>query len=496
LTTNEFPHGITSDLHSKLNTTNAILPRAYGLPKIHKNGFPLRIIVSSIGSPLHNLATLLQKILKTSSVVPHSCWKNSNVLINKIQNIHIPDNYVLVSLDVTSLFTNVPIDKVLNIIDMKWPLIEHYTSIPKNEFLEATKFVLNSTYFKFNDKIYKQTYGAPMGSPLSPIVADLILQNLETLILGELTFTPPFYMRYVDDIAPHNSLDELLHKFNSFHTRLKFTMEVGDRELNFLEVKIINRDGGMIFDWYHKPTFSGRFLNFWSQHPITHKKGVICNLIDKVLNLSHPDFQQRNLTLMINILLDNSYPLELIFSLIKKRLHSRFHTNFHKHKNNSEDDDKKYFVMPYVGSSSEKIVQFFKNIPNVNVAFFGLNKLNSIIKAHKDILPTYAQSNVVYKISCLHCNATYVGQTRRLLKTRIEEHRSHIKRITNQSSVITEHRVKYGHDFDWNNVEILDKEPHYNKRLISEMIYIKKQTNSLNLQLDTERLNSIYFNII
>jgi len=97
-----------------------------------------------------------------------------------------------------------------------------------------------------------------MGSPLSLIVADLTLQNLETHILSELTFTPPFYVRYVDDIAlsaPHNSLDELLHKFNSLHTR--FNMEVGGRELNFLEIKIINRDGWMIFYWYHKPTFLG-----------------------------------------------------------------------------------------------------------------------------------------------------------------------------------------------------------------------------------------------
>jgi len=137
---------------------------------------------------------LLQKILKTSLVVPHNC-KNSNDLINKTQNIYIPDNYDLVSLDVTSLFTNVSINKVLNILErplMKRPLIQHHTSIPKNEFLEATKFVLKSTYFKFNDKIYKQTYGAPMDSPLFPIVADLTLQNLETLILSELTFTPPF----------------------------------------------------------------------------------------------------------------------------------------------------------------------------------------------------------------------------------------------------------------------------------------------------------------
>jgi len=66
-----------------------------------------------------------------------------------------------------------------------------------------------------------------------------------------------------------------------------------------------------------------------------------------------------------------------------------------------------------------------------------------------------------------------VGQTRRLLKTRIDEHRSHIQRNTNQSFVITEH-LEFLHDFNWDDVENLDEEIHYNKRIISEMIHIKK----------------------
>jgi len=57
---------ITVDLHNRLNSTNAILPRTYGLPKIHKNGFPLRIIVLFTGSPLHNLATTQNKFNYTA----------------------------------------------------------------------------------------------------------------------------------------------------------------------------------------------------------------------------------------------------------------------------------------------------------------------------------------------------------------------------------------------------------------------------------------------
>jgi len=95
-----------------------------------------------------------------------------------------------VSLDVISLFTNVPIDLIMDLLEVKWHLIERHIIIPKQKFLNAIKVVLNSIYFKFNDKIYKQTFGAPIGSPLSPIVADLIMQDFESHTLKKFTFYP------------------------------------------------------------------------------------------------------------------------------------------------------------------------------------------------------------------------------------------------------------------------------------------------------------------
>jgi len=135
--------------------------------------------------------------------------KNSAHLIKKLSNSHIPDDCFLASFDVVSLFTNVPIHSVIDIIKENWSHIEAHTNLPCNEFIFATKFVLESTYFNFNNRVYKQTYGVPMGSPLSPIVADLFLQRLESLILSELTNKPIFYYRYVDDIVlslPHFQL--------------------------------------------------------------------------------------------------------------------------------------------------------------------------------------------------------------------------------------------------------------------------------------------------
>jgi len=120
------------------------------------------------------------------------------------------------------------------------------------------------------------------------------------------------------------------------------------------------------------------------------------------------------------------------------------------------------------------------------------NKLGKFIKVHKDPLLTAFRPNVVYKINCQDCEASYVGQTKRMLNTRISEHRNHIKRNSPQTSVITDHRLEFNHEFDWDNVEVLDEEINYNKRLISEMIHIKKQKLGLNLKKDTDLLHPIY----
>jgi len=64
----------------------------------------------------------------------------------------------------------------------------------------------------------------------------------------------------------------------------------------------------------------------------------------------------------------------------------------------------------------------------------------------------------VYKISCKDCDATYVGQTKRKLNTRISEYRNQINRKTSNTSVITEHRLRHNHDFHWYNVKIFDNE--------------------------------------
>src|SRR5436190_24071333 len=131
---------------------------------------------------------------------------------------------------------------VMDGINMRCNHIEKNTSIPNGEFLRALRLVLYSTFFTFDNIYYQQTFGTPMGSPLSPIAADIVLYDLESRALAMLPMHLPFYVRYVDDIAlaaPSSMFKNILCTFNSFHPRLQFTMEEGvDNRLNFLDVSI------------------------------------------------------------------------------------------------------------------------------------------------------------------------------------------------------------------------------------------------------------------
>lgn len=229
------------------------------------------------------------------------------------------------------------------------------------------------------------------------------------------------------------------------------------------------------------------------------------SLTDKVFKISHPQFHEKNYKIIIKILIENDYPLSFIFKVIDDRIHKLIFStlnpvNFLPSSSSScpftsvLSSTPSYFVIPFVKNISSKFRPLSLQL-NKNLAFFILNKLNIFIKVHKDSLSNEHKTNVVYKINCLDCDASYIGQTKRQLITRIKEHRSNINNPSANLTVVTEHRLE-GHEFDWDNVSILDSEPHYTKRLISEMLHIKNQLNSINIKENIELLDSSYFPIL
>lgn len=143
---------------------------------------------------------------------------------------------------------------------------------------------------------------------------------------------------------------------------------------------------------------------------------------------------------IINIFLENNYPLKLIFDNINSRLKYLLHHKNTRITDNSDSEIRHYFLLPYIKSLSEKFKSITRNA-GLSLAYTGLDNLKSIIKGHRDPLPRSYSNNVVYRFNCTDCEASYVGQTKRFLKTRIAEHRNHISRSSSQSSVIIDHRI-------------------------------------------------------
>ena len=107
---------IDQSLYNKLKRTDSPAPRFYGLPKIHKQGIPIRPIVSYTGTPLYKISKQIANILTTyvSREGRHS--ENSKIFSEYVRKLKVKEDEILVSFNVTSLYTNVPIKETLVII--------------------------------------------------------------------------------------------------------------------------------------------------------------------------------------------------------------------------------------------------------------------------------------------------------------------------------------------------------------------------------------------
>lgn len=118
----------------------------------------------------------------------------------------------------------------------------------------------------------------------------------------------------------------------------------------------------------------------------------------------------------------------------------------------------KYFTVPFSPSVSEKFSYMLRDIDSVKIPYFSVNKLNKFIKGHKDPLSKATLRNVIYKIDCKDCNASYVDQTGRQLHTRIEEHKKHITR--NNFELLCYYKsqsLDLNHEFKWDEIEVLNR---------------------------------------
>ena len=202
---------------------------------------------SLINSPTHFLAKTIYKEIQFSVKPPKSHINNSFELKQKFNSVIVPNYYILLSLDVTSLFTNIPLQLVLDSLNKRFDSIHNKCKRPFVEIVECTKFLFANTFFSFNNNYYRQIEGTPMGSPISPLFANMVMDDLEMNCLSTLkekhNVNPLLYFRYVDDTIMcinKKHIDLVVKTFNSYNNRLQFIYEiVKENKINFLDMIII-----------------------------------------------------------------------------------------------------------------------------------------------------------------------------------------------------------------------------------------------------------------
>ncbi|XP_046401605.1 uncharacterized protein LOC124167666 [Ischnura elegans] len=199
-------------------------------------------IVSAIGSPTYNLARHLTGIL-----APHvgNCGhhvKNSADFVKILEGIYLNPSDIMISLDVVSLFTRVPLHETLSLLEKKFDA----------NTVKLFHHAFTSTYFTFDNCYYEQKDGVAMGSPLSPAIANFFMEDFEEHALNSAPLRPKYFYRYVDDtfvIWPHgvDTLKPFLDHMNSRHPNIQFTME-SEKEgrLPFLDILVQRKEDGSL----------------------------------------------------------------------------------------------------------------------------------------------------------------------------------------------------------------------------------------------------------
>ncbi|XP_044766183.1 uncharacterized protein LOC123322305 [Coccinella septempunctata] len=501
---------ITGSQYKELIRHNSTPPKLYCLRKTHKQVLSFRPIVSCISGPGYNIGSFLHTIL--SNVLSSSKFKvkDSFSFVEELKNIHVPENYKMMSLDVVSLFTNIPKSLVFQIITKRWRYISCFTVLDENSFIKLVDIVFDSSYFTFNNNFYKQLDGTAMGSPASPDLAELVMLELFEFVAGKLNFDIPIMKICVDDtflLIPEDHIESTLDLFNSFHEKLQFTVEIeNNKSLPFLDVMVIRENDKMITDWYAKPSNSGRCLNFLSNHSFQQKKNVATNLIHRALALSHKTFEKKNIIKITNILLNSNYPPYYIrkainnYKLEQDRVSlTRNSRNVNRMTNTTNISPEpevttklKYFKLAFFPGLSYRLHNIFKGFGCTTSFYNILDNNKKIFTNTKDKTPITMQSSLVYKIPCQDCDKVYVSQTKQYLKDRIRQDENDSKHLEAENKpALTQHTHREGHRFNFENVSILDKEQHYFRRLLSEMIYIRRN-NTVNYREDTNNLSTVY----
>ena len=234
-------------------------------------------------------------------------------------SVHLGSDEIL---DVSALFTNVPVDEAISVIHMRLGedgTLGDRTILSPERVAELLEMCLKSTYFSYGGSFYEQKEGAAMGSPVSAVVANLYMEFFEELALETAPTRPKLWKMSVDDtfgIFRKGSTKELLHHQSTGSGRPSSSLRGGKKtghSCSSIRYSEKRKDGSLDVSIYGKLTHTDRYLHFDSYH-LTHvKRDVVRCLHDRAREIiSTQDNLQKEVDNLARVLKQKGYPANFI----------------------------------------------------------------------------------------------------------------------------------------------------------------------------------------
>ena len=468
----------------------------YGTVKTHKPGNKLRPIISQIPAPTYRVAKKLCEILTPYIPATYSLTSGTDFL-DILKTNKVEGN--IASLDVESLFTNVPVDRTINyILDRIYRNDNTPTlDIPEDVLRDLLECCTKEAPFICpRGNKYKQIDGVAMGSPLGVLLANFFMGCVEEEAFTKIE-KPKIYCRYVDDIFIMASSDDEVERLRiclQEISGLNFTVEKSSNgQLPFLDVLVKMGNDNFNTEVYTKPTNNGQCLNGKSECPQKYKDSTISAYIRRAItHCSDWKGVHTEIERSTDILLANGYS--------RKEIEKQTNKILDKWYGNIENNNVEYIRLYYKSHFSteykedERIMRQIvkKNVtpvdPNKKILFtiYYKNKKTSdlLLRNSPKIESKKTQrSNVIYRYTCSRGNcaalpSSYIGMTTMRLTRRLSYHLSNGAPKNHAKT----HKVTLEREHLEENTEIIATCNDDRRLAIIEALYIKELGPNLNCQ--------------
>jgi hypothetical protein len=389
-----------------------------------------------------------------------------------LHTLDIPETYRFVSFDVVNLFGSVPAEEAVKMVIQRLEVdqtLSERTSLSVDSLSVLLFFCVRSNFFRCDGRFFR-TSSCPMGSPLSPTLASVFMENLEGDVLSTTQAPVMCWKRYVDDtfvVIKTGCEDQLLNELNGYHEHIRFTSErEKDGVIAFLDIKVERVGSKVKTTVFRKESSSDRYIDYTSSHYGSIKWGVVSCLRRRAEAICRQDEDLlQEISYLKGVFKKNGFPERTLAKKLKLK-NSLIEPT-------PKQNPQKHLIIPYVPGVSEKIKSIAHQY-DIGVFFKRGRSIGSVLDNTKlDKMDSLSRGGVVYMQPCNDCTKVYVGETGRKAMVRKKEHEKDVKEL-NMRSAIAEHCHTLGHKIDFEKFSVVGSERGWLRRRIKEGVTIMR----------------------